>query len=625
MVFWGSKVANLTGLGESGVGGFVGALVGALLIALALTPMVARYARWRGLVVKPRADRWHRQPTPVLGGLAMVLAVLLVLAVALPQTPAFAVLIVCLAGACALGLLDDIRRLAPTTKLVGEVMIASLLVVSGVHVELVPFAPAAFVLTVIWIVALMNAVNLMDNMDGLAAGVAAIAGVALGISAIPTNPPAAIVAGATAGAALGFLVHNSHPAKVFMGDAGSLLLGFLLATAALLETTTATTNVAIAVFAPLAVLALPIFDTAFVTASRGLAGLPISRGGRDHVSHRLVALGLTERGTVYFLYSVAATLAGLAIGAELVSGLFMPLLVLAGVSLAIFGVFLSEVDAYDGQSRRRQGNAVARAIFRYGRFGVEILLDVVLLTVAYYSSYLLRFEEQPLSGWLSDFGWSLPIVVSCQLGALVVLRVYRTLWRYLGVTDVIGVLRALAGGNALAFIGIWLAAPLRGPSPAIFILDWLVASLLFVGARALLLWIRRWFALRPRQGERRVLIVGASDAGELALRVLRQQPQGSYRLIGFLDDDSGKRYRQIGGVPVLGGTTELESIARHSKPDLVLDTGAASPGKIREICRELGIEWRPFAVPSLATLESTAPVAQPARGHAAAEAARQAR
>jgi UDP-GlcNAc:undecaprenyl-phosphate GlcNAc-1-phosphate transferase len=611
-------------LGASGAGGFAGALVGALLIALALTPMVARYARWRGLVVKPRADRWHRQPTPILGGLAMVVAVLLVLAVALPQTPAFAALIVCLAGACALGLLDDIRRLAPTTKLVGEVMVASLLVVGGVHVELVPFAPAAFVLTVIWIVALMNAVNLMDNMDGLAAGVAAIAGIALGITAIPTNPPAAIVAGATAGAALGFLVHNSHPAKVFMGDAGSLLLGFLLATAALLQTTTASTNVAIAVFAPLAVLALPIFDTAFVSASRGLAGLPISRGGRDHVSHRLVALGLTERGTVYLLYSVAAVLAALAIGAELVSGLFMPLLVLAGIGLAIFGVFLSEVDAYDGQSRRRlQGNVVARALYRHGRFGAEILLDVALLTVAYYCAYLLRFEVRPLSAWLAEFGWSLPIVISFQLGTLVVFRVYRTLWRYLGVTDVIGVLRALAAANALAFIGIWLAGPLADHSPAIFILDWLVASLLFVGARTLLLWLRRWFALRPRLGERRVLIVGASDAGELALRVLRQQPEGSYRMIGFLDDDAGKRSRQIGGVPVLGGTTELEAIARHSKPDLILDTGAASPGKIREICRELGIEWRPFAIPTLATLDSTALLEERARPHAVTEAASQ--
>jgi len=618
-------VGSFGDLGSSGISGFIGALVGALILAVALTPLAAAFARWRGLVVKPRADRWHRQPTPVLGGLAMILAVLAVLAVALPKTPEFAILIVCLAGACALGLLDDVRRLAPTSKLVGEVMVASLLVAGGIHVELVSFAPAAFVLTVIWIVALMNAVNLMDNMDGLAAGVVAIAAVALGITAIPTNPAAALVAGATAGAALGFLVHNAHPAKVFMGDAGSLLLGFLLATTALLETTTATTNVAIAVFAPLAVLALPIFDSAFVSASRSLAGLPISRGGRDHVSHRLVALGLTERGTVYFLYAVAALLAGLAIGAEMVSGLFMPILVLAGIGLAIFGVFLSEVDAYGGRTTRREANGAARAIFRHGRFGAEILLDVVLLTVASYSAYLLRFEEQPVPVWLGDFGASLPILISLQLGALVLFRVYRTLWRYLGVTDVIAVLRALAAGNVLGFVAIWLVTPLRDPSPAIFVLDWLVASLLFVGARTLLLWMRRWFALRPRQGERRVLIVGASDAGELALRVLRQQPEGSYRMVGFVDEDTGKRFRQIAGVPVVGEISDLAQVARRLAPDLILDTGAASPGKVRELCRELGIEWRPFAIPMLGLLDNSAPLPERDGAPAVAEPVRQMR
>ncbi|HAF11092.1 MAG TPA: hypothetical protein DCK98_13565 [Chloroflexi bacterium] len=608
-----------------GAGPFLAALLFAALISTTLTPLIARYARWRGLVVQPRADRWHRKPTPILGGVAMTFAVLLVLAVALPHTPAFAVLILCIGGASALGLLDDIRGLAPTTKLAGQVIIASLLVAGGIRVELVTFEPAAFVLTIGWIVALMNAVNLIDNMDGLAAGIAVIAGVALGVTALPTNPPAAILAGTTAGAALGFLVHNFNPAKVFMGDAGSMLLGFLLATAALLGTTTATTNVAIAVFAPLAVLALPIFDTALVSASRRLAGLPISRGGRDHVSHRLVALGLTERSSVLLLYALAAILATLAIAAEFAAGPFLPLLVLAGIGLALFGVFLSEVNPYGGEVRRVQGNAVARAIYRYGRFGSEILLDVTLLTVAYYSAYLLRFEDQPSVGWLTAFGWSLPILVSFQLAALVVFRVYRTLWRYIGVGDALGVLRALAVANILGFLAIALVDSSGAPSGAVFIVDWLVASLLVVGARSVLVWLRQWFARRPRQGERRVIIIGASDIGELAHRLLGHQEGTSYRTIGFLDDDPGKHYRQIGGVPVLGATTELESIARRLKPDLILDTGAGSPGKVRDTCHELDIEWRPFAIPALATLESKAPAPEAAPVRPLADAARQPR
>jgi UDP-GlcNAc:undecaprenyl-phosphate/decaprenyl-phosphate GlcNAc-1-phosphate transferase len=602
---------------------FLAALLFAALVSTTLTPLIARYAKWRGLVVQPRADRWHRKPTPILGGVAMSVAVLLVLATALPQTPTFAVLILCVAGAAVLGLLDDLRGLAPTTKLAGQAIIASLLVAGGIRVELVTFEPAAFVLTVGWIVALMNAVNLIDNMDGLAAGIAVIGGVALAVTALPTSLPAAILAGTTAGAALGFLVHNFSPAKVFMGDAGSMLLGFLLATAALLGTTAATTNVAIAVFAPLAVLALPIFDTALVSASRGLAGLPLSRGGRDHVSHRLVALGLTERRSVLLLYALAAILATLAIAAEFASGLFLPLLVLGGIALALFGVYLSEVNPYGGDVRRVQGNAVARAIFRYVRFGSEILLDVALLTVAYYSSYLLRFEEQLSVRWLADFGWSLPVLISFQLGALVVFRVYRTLWRYIGVGDALSVLRALAVANILGFIAIALVEPSGPPSRAVFILDWLVASLLVVGARSLLVWLRQTFARLPRQGERSVIIIGASDIGELAHRLLAHQEGASYRTIGFLDDDRGKHYRQIGGVPVLGATTELQSIARRLKPDLILDTGAGSPGKVRETCRELDIEWRPFAIPALTTLENKAPAPEAVAARDVSDAARQ--
>ncbi len=611
-------MGNFGALVVTGPIAFFGALLGGLLVTAIVTPLIARYAGWRGLVVQPRADRWHRRPTPLLGGLAMAIGVLVVMSFALPHTQPLAAVILCAGAACALGLIDDFRKLAPTTKLAGQVLIASLLVVGGTRVEIVPFLPLAFVLTIVWVVAMMNAVNLIDNMDGLAAGIAAIAGLALGITAMPTNLPAAIVAGATAGAASGFLIYNFHPARIFMGDAGSLLLGFLLATSALLQTATATTNVAIAVFAPLAVLALPIFDTAFVSASRRLAGRPISRGGRDHVSHRLVALGLSERATVLILYAVAAVLAALAIGAELVSGLFVPLLVLAAIALAIFGVFLSEVESYE-RTRRVHGNAIARAIFRHGRFSAEILLDVGLLTIAYYFAYLLRYEDQPVTIWLAEFGWSLPIVVSLQLGALVVLRVYRTLWRYLGATDIFGILRSLAIANVLAATAIWIGDPAGTRSPAVFILDWLLASLLFLGARALVLWLRRWFALRPRAGERRVVIVGASDPGELALRALSQQKGASYRTIGFLDDDPGKRYRQIAGVPVLGNTDELESIIRRLAPDLVIDTGTSTT-KVRETCRAAGIEWRAFAIPAFAVLESTIPAIEPARSHPATEA-----
>src|SRR5437867_2889531 len=176
------------------------------------TPLFARIAQRTGLIVRPRDDRWHRNPTPLLGGAGIALAVFVAMALALPLTPASTVVMFCAAAAFALGLADDFRSLAPASKLVGQVLIASVLVAGGVRVEIVPFAPLAYVLTVLWVVGIMNAVNLMDNMDGLAAGIVAIAATVLGVTAFPANPMATLLAAITAGAALGFLVHNFYPA-----------------------------------------------------------------------------------------------------------------------------------------------------------------------------------------------------------------------------------------------------------------------------------------------------------------------------------------------------------------------------------------------------------------------------
>ncbi|TMC41867.1 MAG: undecaprenyl/decaprenyl-phosphate alpha-N-acetylglucosaminyl 1-phosphate transferase, partial [Chloroflexi bacterium] len=200
----------------------------AVLTAIA-TPAFGILARRFGLVVAPRADRWHTKPTPLLGGAAMALPILVALVVVLPPSRVSAVIIAGATATFALGLLDDFRRMAPSTKLAGQAVIAAGLFFGGVRVEIITFEPIAFVMTVLWVVGLMNAVNLMDNMDGLAAGITAIAGGALAIAAYPENIPVALIGAVTAGACAGFLVYNFSPARIFMGDAGSLMLGFLLA------------------------------------------------------------------------------------------------------------------------------------------------------------------------------------------------------------------------------------------------------------------------------------------------------------------------------------------------------------------------------------------------------------
>jgi UDP-GlcNAc:undecaprenyl-phosphate GlcNAc-1-phosphate transferase len=578
-------------------------VVVAAVLAAAATPPFTRLARRIGMVVHPRTDRWHRSPTPLLGGAAITLVAVVVIVSLLPASRVSATIVVGLIGAFALGLLDDFRHIAPSSKLVGQAIIASLLFFGGVRVEIIEFGPFAYLVTVLWVVGLMNAVNLIDNMDGLAGGIVAIAGVGLGMSALPENPAAAVVAGAAAGAALGFLVYNFPPARVFMGDAGSLALGYLLAAAALLHTASGAANVSLAVLAPLAVLALPIFDTALVTTSRRLIGRPISQGGRDHTSHRLAALGLSDRGVVLLLYGVAGVMAVSALLAEAVSGLLFPLFALALIALVLFGVFLYDVDVYGARKERRERGPVARELVTYGRFGAEITFDIVLFSVAYYLAFALRFEGFAQNVWLDLFVQTVPLVVALQLGALVLFRVYRTLWRFITLADVLNVLKALAIADIVAAGLILGVAAVPGFPRSGLPLNWLLASALLVGSRASLLWLRYWFAVRPSVDARRVLIIGATETGALALRLISRTRGTPYHAVGFLDDDPGKRYRRISGVPVLGTMSDLEPVLQRHRIDLVLyanDLPESEPGRLeslKESCARFGAEWREFAMP----------------------------
>jgi UDP-GlcNAc:undecaprenyl-phosphate GlcNAc-1-phosphate transferase len=578
----------------------------ALLSAL-VTPLVARVARWSGLVVAPRTDRWHKAATPLLGGAALAFAILLLLAATMPINRATLGVFVGAVAAFGLGLLDDFRHLGPTTKLVGQVLVGSVLVIAGVSFEVIPFAPLAYVVTVFWVVAMMNAVNLLDNMDGLAAGVMAIAGLALGIGAVSQNMPIVLIGGITGGAALGFLIHNFYPAKIFMGDAGSLLLGFLVAAAAVLNSTRTVHDVAIAVAVPLAVLALPIFDTILVIAARGRAGRPISQGGRDHTSHRLVALGLSDRRTVLLLYAIAAFMAVIALGIQQIHESLIPAFALALVVFAVFGTFLVSVNVY-GEDRaaprdagKRQLRSLGRLVLSYSRFSSEVGLDVVLLTIAYYTSYLVRFESTPEPAWVPLFEASVPLVVGLQLFALVAFRVYRTLWRYLAVTDVFAIVRAIGAGTAGAALAVVIAYRFENYSRAVFLFDGLLASVLVVGSRAFFLWLHQAFSNLPQPGERRVLIVGANDSGILAFRLLSRAADVPYRAIGFLDADIGKQYRRVAGIPVVGIPADLQEVAVRTRADLVLlaleDDDEPTAQGLRAACDVAGIECREFLVP----------------------------
>lgn len=320
-----------------------------LVLALALTPPVRALARHWGVVARPRSDRWHTQPTALLGGVAFYVAVMATrLAIGRPLAEDWVIL----AGSAWLflvGLIDDLFHIRPYQKLLGQLLAAALVIWQGLNYPWTGTAPLDTAITLLWLVGITNGLNLLDNMDGLAAGIAAIAAGFLAAHFLTHGrPDEARDFAVLAAALLGFLVFNSYPASIFMGDCGALFLGFFLAADSLRglhEEQTSGTRWDLMV--PVLVLAVPIFDTTLVSVLRQLNGRAISQGGRDHSSHRLVAWGLSERLAVWTLYGLALISGGLALVLEHVSfGAGLAVCLAYGMALLGFSVFLARVPVY---------------------------------------------------------------------------------------------------------------------------------------------------------------------------------------------------------------------------------------------------------------------------------------
>jgi UDP-GlcNAc:undecaprenyl-phosphate/decaprenyl-phosphate GlcNAc-1-phosphate transferase len=292
----------------------------ALAVAALLTPPVARLARRIGAVDAVKDRGLAREATPLLGGLAIFGAVLVAALLFVPMSSTAKGIVGGAALITAVGAVDDWRELGAGAKLAGQVAAALVLVLSGVTMDVVTvpflgrveFHEAGDVLTLIGLVGVMNVVNFSDGIDGLAAGVCAISAAAFAVIAFDLGKDSAgVLAAITAGAALGFLVHNFHPASVFMGDCGSNLLGLLLG--GVIVEGSLKTNALIALIVPLVVLAVPFLDTGFVVAKRIKYGRPVYQADSNHFHHRFHRIGFSQRRTVLYLYAWTVTMAGLAV------------------------------------------------------------------------------------------------------------------------------------------------------------------------------------------------------------------------------------------------------------------------------------------------------------------------
>lgn len=293
------------------------ATVFAFVLATFLVPLVKLLAVRIGAVDKPNARKVHQKITPRLGGLAIYVAFwIVVFTLYPPEKPLIGIFM----GATMLvfvGIVDDVTDMPAKLKLLGQIIAACIATFGGIRIDFITsmfhetgmtalhFLGAP--MTVIWIVAIINAVNLIDGLDGLAAGIASISAATLAICAIINGlDTVAVLCFILVGACVGFLVYNFHPASIFMGDTGSMFLGYTLAILSIMGTAKSVTFVSL--FIPILALGIPIFDTLFAILRRMIANKPIFEADKAHLHHRLMARGLSHRDTVLLIYGISACL-----------------------------------------------------------------------------------------------------------------------------------------------------------------------------------------------------------------------------------------------------------------------------------------------------------------------------
>jgi UDP-GlcNAc:undecaprenyl-phosphate GlcNAc-1-phosphate transferase len=557
----------------------------------------------RRLVAAPSADRWHDQPTPLIGGIAIFAGITagLWLAVATGGISLTKEVWGIYGGVVLLfaaGLVDDIRALPPAVKLGLQVAAAVLVLATGTDVQLIHTQVVGWALALLWLVGMTNAFNLLDNMDGLAASLAAIAFGFFAIDAVTTHPSHTILALSLAGAfaCAGFLPFNLRPrgrALAFMGDSGSQVIGFFLAALGLSASWKVAGTTVATFLLPILILAVPILDTTLVTIVRVLEGRPVYQGGRDHSSHRLVRLGLSEKSAVLLLALIATALGATSLAYNVLDD---QKLALVGVLVTFFLLFQFASFLADVERRATPaGQGGLRATFAvHSRRLVEVVVDFGLIAGAFAAAYVVRFGWPGTTNQRHIAEVTLPIILAARYLAFVPFGLYRSIWRYAGGRDVASIAGAVAVSEVLALGYVAVTQTMGDFSRSFFVVDALFCTAA-IGAsrlaeRAIVRGLRTY---RDRSG-RRLLVVGAGRTGRSLIRELAETP--GERVVGLLDDNPRLRRRRVRGVPVLGATHELARIIERTSADLVYVTIPDAPrerlDEIVDVCAELGADCR---------------------------------
>ena len=555
----------------------------------------------RRLVALPSVDRWHETATPMLGGIGIFAGFSAGLwgAVAAGAFHADKAMIGIYAG-CVLvflaGFADDLVSLPPLGKLAAQFGGAALVLGTGTHVQLVGSQIVGDAIAIVWLVGVTNAFNLLDNMDGLAATMAAIAFAFFAIDAVTVHPSNFVLAFALAGAlaCAGFLPFNLRPrgrALVFMGDSGSQAIGFALAALGLASSWRVAGTTVATLILPILVLAVPILDTALVTAVRLLEGRPIYQGGQDHSSHRLVRFGLSEKHAVALLALIATSIGGSSLAYNVLGNTRYTVVgvVLTFVLLIQFASFLADVE------RRPAGNVEAVGLTQtfavHWRRVVEVIVDFVVITGSFLIAYVIVFGWPGSQSERFIGGLTLPILLAARYLTFIPFGLYRSVWRYAGARDAAAIVTAVVLSEVVTLSFMVLTQNMRDFWRSFFIVYALICMFAIAASRfAERAIVTSAQAVRDRAG-RRTLIVGAGRTGRSLMRELRET--AGERVVGFVDDNPRLRRRRVHGVQVLGTLPETARLLERTHPDVVLITIPDAPRErldaVVTACAEAGV------------------------------------
>ncbi len=587
-------------------------------VCLVMTPAVRYFAIRKGWMAKPVKDRWHSKPTALMGGIAIYTGMAVPLFFAADfssflqfssepgrrMLPALdAVIWLGISLSFLLGLVDDFLRIKPQTKLVGQILIASLVTFLGFRLQWFESLTLDTMITIIWIVGISNALNLIDNMDGLCTGVSLIASLffVLLFSAEGTEGmlPALMLAGALAA----FLIYNFNPASIFMGDSGSLLIGFCLSMLGIHYSASGHATNLGAVAVPVMILLVPVLDTTMVTLIRLLSGRKASAGGRDHTSHRLVLVGFSEREAAMFLYGVGF-MSG--IGAWFVSSsdtLSSPAAIIPlGIAVLLMGIYMAQIRVYPEKEfsvlRNRSYTPILMEL-TYKKQIAMVILDFGLVAFSYYLSYRLRFSGDEFIFYFKIFLHSLPAIIACKFIVFYIMGTYRGIWRFMSSDDVFGFIKASAMASLFSVVAVTYIYRFQDFSKGIFVIDWLLTTGLLLGTRGSFRIAVDVIKRKTAKGEN-VLIYGAGRGGEILLREILNNKLRRLKPIGFIDDDTFKSGKKLLGYPILGTFRDMDALQKkYQFSTLLISFNGKKPNNFegaREYCKKNELILRRFSV-----------------------------